>query len=802
MRSLSARSLLYPCLATVLLAACGGNEAASPIGPSKGGAGGRKSGAAGTSGASGNAAGGSAGRGTSGNGAAGNAIAGSAGAAGASKAGAGGTTGGAGGFSAGAGGSAGAKPGGAAGTSAGAGGLAGKGGAAAGSGAGGGSAGKGGSAGGTNGGNAGTGQFTCANPSKLTLSPATITIVVENGVAAPAVVTASATCEGGKTASIEASYTIDKVDVASVSAGGLVTAGTDKGGEATVTGAVNGLTATAKVVVKIHDTVNEAPVTPAQKSALENPQSNGAVALVYPYDRTMFAKGLLPPELMWNEPSAAEACLVHIQEDFYKLDAIVPGAQPGRWDMSDAVWDALTTSNHGEDVTVDVSCVHGAVASSSVQRTWRVAPGSLRGSIYYWAVDKGQIVKLVPGAKASVPVFDSGPPDQVGSPAPSNYDGKSPPWDANDSSKRCVACHTVSKDGSRLASTFSARGSQGPWGAVDLVTGTVSQLGTYGQNTMFQALTPEGKYIVTNQVDMKLRFADASTGAGIGSLLDSFDDKLADPAFSHDGKKLAFSGSAIGGNPVEMSFAKLEMVDFDPQGLSFANRRVVRPSDDGSCISFPSFSPGSDFIVYEKGDYSRAKYGDPVRSGNDDLYVTNLDGSLGDVLLAAASGNHLDARNQHRNYQPTVNPIAVGGYMWVVFVSPRDYGNRHVSTGDPGLENRKQLWVTAVDLAPKPGVDPSHPAFLLEGQSLETINMSGYWSLEACHKAGDTCEAGYDCCGGFCRGDATGKRTCADTPPIGSCSKLDDKCGGGGDCCKEKGVSLGCVGGFCALIKD
>lgn len=122
------------------------------------------------------------------------------------------------------------------------------------------------------------------------------------------------------------------------------------------------------------------------------------------------------------------------------------------------------------------------------------------------------------------------------------------------------------------------------------------------------------------------------------------------------------------------------------------------------------------------------------------------------------------ARNRHLSYEPRVNPIAVGGYAWVVFVSPRDYGNRMVSTADPTYENRKRLWVAAVDLSPQPGVDPSHPAFLLRGQDLSTTNMSGYWALDPCRSTGTSCAAGYECCTGFCRADATGAPVCVGTP--------------------------------------
>ena len=65
------------------------------------------------------------------------------------------------------------------------------------------------------------------------------------------------------------------------------------------------------------------------------------------------------------------------------------------------------------------------------------------------------------------------------------------------------------------------------------------------------------------------------------------------------------------------------------------------------------------------------------------------------------------------------------------------------------------LWIAAVDKT-KGTVDPSHPAFYVDGQT-DKPNMRGFWALSACTAtpaAGDTtsgaCTAGFECCSGFC----------------------------------------------------
>jgi hypothetical protein len=116
-----------------------------------------------------------------------------------------------------------------------------------------------------------------------------------------------------------------------------------------------------------------------------------------------------------------------------------------------------------------------------------------------------------------------------------------------------------------------------------------------------------------------------------------------------------------------------------------------------------------------------------------------------------------------------------------------------VSAGNPTYQNRKQLWVAAVDMNPAGGSDPSHPAFMLRGQNPASINMKGYWVLDPCLQEGNSCDAGYECCEGFCRPDENGNFICS--PPEG-CAQIDEHCETAADCCEPQAV---CVNHFCTL---
>ena len=91
------------------------------------------------------------------------------------------------------------------------------------------------------------------------------------------------------------------------------------------------------------------------------------------------------------------------------------------------------------------------------------------------------------------------------------------------------------------------------------------------------------------------------------------------------------------------------------------------------------------------------------------------------------------AADASKSYQPTVLPIAVGGYRWAVFTSTRPYGN---TINPPGIDSSctaSQLWVSAIDDTPAGSTDRSHPAFWLPNQNIGTpaqnsyVNERGFW---------------------------------------------------------------------------
>ncbi|RYE92424.1 MAG: hypothetical protein EOO75_06735, partial [Myxococcales bacterium] len=255
------------------------------------------------------------------------------------------------------------------------------------------------------------------------------------------------------------------------------------------------------------------------------------------------------------------------------------------------------------------------------------------------------------------------------------------------------------------------------------------------------------------------------------------------PAWSHDGTRVALA-NRLDGNGLDFSQSTLWLSNVTTSPPQFADtKQIVANSAERPTVTFPSFSPDSKWITFMRATMAR------TQSALGELWLT--DGNGTEISLDALNGStYLPGTDGHRSFEPSFLPLASGGYFWVVFSTTRAYGNR-TTTG-----NRLQLWVAAIDQNPQPGQDPSHPAIWLPGQNLESLNMRGQWARAVCKTQGASCEAGYDCCDGFCLENSDGQPVCSPKPP--GCSPTGNACQSQSDCCTPGDL---CINGFCAQNK-
>jgi hypothetical protein len=713
-----------------------------------------------------------------------------------------------------------------------------------------------------------------------------VTLAGDGGAASP--LTFTAIGNGGP--AVPATWAFDRGELGMMSAMGSFTPGTTYAGQGTVTAAYGRIVATTKLTVKIVSTQNGAPtatasdagpggdagdagdagglqnlggnngvggnllggpVDPATLGRLQGPatapSSPQQLGWLYPYDKTVWPRGILAPLLQWQTTANVGAVSIHLSENNFDFKGTYAGTALVNDPIEQGAWAQATGSNGGEPLVVELRIDDGATTYGPITESWTIASGVLQGTVYYNSYNSAIINGgLING-------------QQVGAVLSIAPGATSPQLAVASTNTACYVCHTVSADGSTIIMQGPGIRDQDPptldqtsvYSLADggaLVT-HYSDYGTANQDKPdWGALYPDGTMFVANSRDGFHAYqgnsdlfptADAGSGPVPSTGFTSVVTQAVTPAFSPDGRLLAFSffaGPGVTG--VQPSAGQtLALMHFDCgatagsvacAGSSYAfSGLTLLDSEPTRWLGWPSFLPGDEGVVYQ------TTLVPPSGGGGSNLYTWNgaeaqiswanvpatgasaqqailgeLNGfsAPGTSYLPTAPLHGVDSTTSQPldtelNYEPTVNPIATGGYNWVVFTSRRAYGN--VLAGDPFANESqtgpqsftKKLWIAAVDANPTPGKDPSHPAFYLPGQELLAGNMRGYWAVSPCRPDGSSCSTGADCCGGFCEQGDAGQLVCGQSTPKG-CSQEYEACTTASDCCNTGDE---CVNGRCSL---
>jgi len=667
---------------------------------------------------------------------------------------------------------------------------------------------------------------------------------------------------------VPAKWSIDRGELGTLDvAGGSFVPNGDFGGVGTLSAYYGNIVATTKITIKLHITQNggtwdPTPETPgkggiggvggeptgaavddATKTRLTGtataPATGAEFGLLYPYDGTVWPRGIFAPLLQWQTTHKSTAVFVHITQDNYDFQGFYANANIPRARIDQKAWAAASNANGGDKLHIEVRIADASAVYGPVAQDWVIAPGRLKGTVYYNSYST-TLATTVAGAKSPAAILAIKP-------------GRSDPEIAiPGSEKKCIVCHTVSDDGSTLFAQIAKIPNTDDYrdgASFDLTkagavisnyTGNAPDSTTNNRKFLWSGPWKDGTFALQssnhtqevyggNSRVFRRDNGNAETAAG-------FDGNITEavtPAFSRDGKNVAFNywtGTAApgGGNGRTLDVMGFSCGDAGTvtggaptcKTYTFSTVQRVFTSPGSGTPGWPAWLPDSSGIVFQNNlsfdsgfsafaTWSHAKtqlwfVGLPTDGASAPqavaLNALNGDGPDGKSILPVATGVAAHGDDDQMNYEPTVNPIVSGGYAWVVFTTRRMYGN--LAQGDPYDTSSgdhpipKKLWVAAIDLKWKPGQDPSHPAFYLPGQELAAGNMRGYWVVDACHKDGDTCETGDECCGGYCRPDDAGKLVCGGKPM--GCAMEFEKCTMASDCCPVPGESVDCINGFCA----
>jgi len=612
-------------------------------------------------------------------------------------------------------------------------------------------------------------------------------------------------------------WSVDDTGLGSVSDSGEFRSNGFVAGDVAVTATVGSQTASVTLHITVAITGDPDALDAQLKDDLVTGGQGGANGLgpdpafrfLYPYDKTVFPRGLAAPLLQLGGV-AADATYVKISAGDFSYEAFAAGAAATQVSLPEAVWRGVTLSAAaGEWVEVAVSKASGGEVTGPVSQRWLIAPGSLKGFVYYntyrskLAGNTGAVMRIKPGETAKV--LQSG----------------------------CTVCHGVSAHGNVMVAGVQ-------WDQANAVVSRSFDLPANGGITLrneqaegrvysFGGLTPDGELLLTSGVPtsgakmrgmsgaLDTRLVDTATGDSVAA--PSFTVKLAmTPNFAPDGSRVAFNNHDADAQGHVLSVASFDGAASPPEFGTVSD--VV--TDAQHVLAWPSFVPDASAVLFHAGDsFDTAKSGGGALYA--DLRLVDVDTKQVNTLQALNGYDEQGqlylpggaAQDAHLNYEPSVLPVAVGGFYWVFFTSRRTYGNTiapggSVPRGDdiwgipqpPDTETpspRKKIWVAAIDIEHGAALDPSHPAFYLPGQELEAGNMRAFAALEPCKKKGNGCESAAECCDGFCREtsrDAAGAPVLScSLPPENACSNIDEACAKPSDCCSSKAL---CIGKRCA----
>ncbi|HYP88649.1 MAG TPA: Ig-like domain-containing protein, partial [Polyangiaceae bacterium] len=135
---------------------------------------------------------------------------------------------------------------------------------------------------------------------------------------------------------------------------------------------------------------------------------DGDFRFLYPYDKTVFPRGLAAPLLQLGGADA-DATYVKISVGQFSYEAYAAASGLTRVTLPDDVWRGITLSaGAGEWVEVSLSKVTDGEVTGPISARWRIAPGSLKGFVYYntyrskLAGDSGAVMRIKPGETATV----------------------------------------------------------------------------------------------------------------------------------------------------------------------------------------------------------------------------------------------------------------------------------------------------------------------------------------------------------------------------------------------------------------
>jgi hypothetical protein len=515
---------------------------------------------------------------------------------------------------------------------------------------------------------------------------------------------------------------------------------------------------------------SDAPADAASTFAGATPHEAGSdaerdPAIVYPSHETMFPLNVSHIRHDWSAGA----------NNLFELRFVGPNTTVTvytaslSWTPSDEEWDWIAESNRGASVELSVSGLNSADPVDA----WTSAPiallfsdAAVEGAIFYWSTGTKGIMRAT-----------------VSQPLPEKFYTDPAAGDA----EQCVACHTLSRDGKRLAVGYNGetlREVSVPAREVIVPAGATTDPAPMpmpemmpkpgmmpkppkdgamggGMASAWTTFSPDAKLLLV-AAGGTLTLIDSDSGAPVGDnagvVATPAGSVATHPDWAAVGDRVAITLGTKGGNK-EVEGGSIALLRYDA-GVWGTAEILVESTDATDNNFFPVWSPDSKYIAYVHAT------GSSRDAKSAELRLIRVDdGQITPLLRVNQRVNNVDGVLDLGNSMPTWAPSTKPGIFWIAFSSLREY-----ATVRPRDDKQDQIWIAAIDPTQ---ADPSYAGFWAPFQNIADGNHRAFWT----HTSEDTQCRCVDICGDSLDNDCNGS---ADEAGCSQC-QAEEICGDGID---------------------
>lgn len=515
--------------------------------------------------------------------------------------------------------------------------------------------------------------------------------------------------------------------------GSQFVSGVERGGRTGVIAQLGALRGTAFLTLRVTRVVI-AEGAPDDAPTRFGGTADPAVApeLVYPSDGVVVPPNMREMEFHYR-PSGSSVFELSFQAPALDLRVYVgcPESVGGGciYTPDDDVWDTIATAARGAGpIPYTLRGSDGTRVGTAAEQHITFAEEDITGGLYYWNAGGGRIMRYEWGRRgvAAEVYLDTGRTGAL----------------------TCVGCHSVSRDGTRIAVGLDIPGST--FQSYDVATrerifsrggggGAFPFPGGGGiSEPSFFTFSPDTSQIVSGS-GRGLDIRDAATGEVV---VPGVAPNATMPDWSPDGSHIVYVESATP-PPFDtpgVSSGSIATLELAGSTWQRGPMLVTRTSENNY---YPAYSPDGGWVVFNRSPSNTGSMGDDeegmvARVSDAELWVVPADGSIAPMRLERADG----FADSWPKWDPTPYVDRGRTLFWLSFSSRRGYGLRFED------DARSQLWMAAfyADDA-RGGLDPASPAIRIPFQELESSNHLPQWvtSIERM-----TCSTDVECGGEFC----------------------------------------------------